>query len=89
MPLDGYDQTALLTGKSEQSARNFVFYYDETVLTAIRYKQFKITFSAKFATRHMAGGDGGFKMCAPKVSAQNVLYTSYLQIVHHPPRMTV
>ena len=46
--LDGYDQTALFSGKSEQSARNFVFYYDETVLTAIRYKQFKVTFSAKF-----------------------------------------
>ena len=46
--LDGYDQTALFTGKSEESARNFIFYYDETVLTAIRYKQFKITFSAKF-----------------------------------------
>ena len=45
--LDGYDQTALFSGKSEQSARNFIFYYDETVLTAIRYKQFKITFSAK------------------------------------------
>ena len=46
--LDGYDQTALFTGKSEQSARNFIFYYDETVLTAVRYKQFKLTFSAKF-----------------------------------------
>jgi arylsulfatase A-like enzyme len=46
--LDGYDQTALMSGKSEKSARNFVFYYDETVLTAIRYDQFKITFSAKF-----------------------------------------
>ncbi len=46
--LDGYDQTALFTGKSDQSARNFVFYYDETTLTAIRYRQFKITFSAKF-----------------------------------------
>jgi len=45
--LDGYDQTALFTGKSEQSARNVVFYYDETVLTAIRFKQFKITFSYK------------------------------------------
>ena len=45
--LDGYDQTALFSGKSEQSARNFVFYYDETVLTAIRYKQFKITFLCK------------------------------------------
>jgi hypothetical protein len=27
---------------------NFIFYYDETFLTAIRYAQFKITFSAKF-----------------------------------------
>ena len=45
--LDGFDQTALFTGKSDKSARNFVFYYDETVLTAIRYKQFKVTFSAK------------------------------------------
>ena len=46
--LDGYDQTALFTGKSEQSARESVFYYDEAILTAIRYKQFKITFSAKY-----------------------------------------
>ncbi len=46
--LDGYEQTALFTGRSEQSARSFIFYYDETTLTAIRYKQFKITFSAKF-----------------------------------------
>lgn len=46
--LDGFDQTALFTGKSEDSARDFIFYYDETVLTAIRYKQFKVTFSAKF-----------------------------------------
>ncbi|MCX7099350.1 MAG: arylsulfatase [Methylococcales bacterium] len=45
--LDGFDQTALFTGKSNESARDFVFYYDETVLTAIRYKQFKVTFSAK------------------------------------------
>ena len=49
--LDGDDQTTLFSGKSEQSARNSVFYYDETVLTAIRYKQFKITFSAKFGDR--------------------------------------
>ena len=45
--LDGFDKTALFTGKSNESARNFIFYYDETMLTAIRYKQFKITFSAK------------------------------------------
>lgn len=49
--LDGFDQTALFTGKSEESARNFVFYYDETVLTAIRYKQFKVSFSVKFGDR--------------------------------------
>lgn len=46
--LDGYDQTAFFRGQSDQSARNAVFYYDETTLTAIRYKQFKISFSAKF-----------------------------------------
>lgn len=45
--LDGYDQTALFSGESEESAREFVFYYDEAVLTAIRYRQFKVTFSAK------------------------------------------
>jgi arylsulfatase len=49
--LDGFDQTALFTGKSEESARSFVFYYDETVLTAIRYEQFKITFSGKAGGR--------------------------------------
>jgi arylsulfatase len=49
--LDGFDQTALFTGKSGQSARNFEFYYDETVLTAVRYKQFKVTFSAKEGNR--------------------------------------
>jgi len=45
--LDGYDQTALFSGKSDKSARKFVFYYDETVLTAIRYDSFKISFSIK------------------------------------------
>ena len=49
--LDGFDQTALFTGESESSARKSVFYYDETVLTAIRYEAFKITFSAKFEGR--------------------------------------
>lgn len=46
--LDGYDQTSLLTGKSDKSARDFIFYYGESTLTAIRYRQFKITFSAKY-----------------------------------------
>lgn len=46
--LDGYDQSALFSGQSDQSARSFIFYYDEATLTAIRYRQFKVTFSAKF-----------------------------------------
>ncbi len=45
--LDGYDQTDLFTGKSYKSARKFVFYYDEAVLTAIRYEAFKVSFSVK------------------------------------------
>ncbi len=45
--LDGFDQTAFFTGQTDTSARELVFYYDETTLTAIRYKQFKVTFSAK------------------------------------------
>jgi arylsulfatase A-like enzyme len=45
--LDGFDQTALFDGESDKSTRKFVFYYDETVLTAIRYQQFKVTFSEK------------------------------------------
>jgi arylsulfatase len=47
--LDGFDQSAFFTGRADTSARNFVFYYDESTLTAIRYRQFKVTFSAKFA----------------------------------------
>ncbi len=31
--------------------RDTVFYYDETVLTAVRYQQFKVTFSAKMGNR--------------------------------------
>ena len=45
--LDGVDQTALVHGQERAVARSHIFYYDETVLTAIRYKQFKVTFSAK------------------------------------------
>ncbi len=49
--LDGHDQTALFTGKSDESARDTVYYYDEAVLTAIRFRQFKISFSAKEGNR--------------------------------------
>ncbi|MCW2276511.1 sulfatase-like hydrolase/transferase [Rhodoblastus acidophilus] len=45
--LDGFDQTALFAGEADKSSRKFIFYYDETILTAIRYQQFKFTFSEK------------------------------------------
>lgn len=45
--LDGFDQTAFFKGDQKNSNRKFIFYYDETVLTAIRYDYYKVTFSAK------------------------------------------
>jgi hypothetical protein len=45
--LDGFDQGAFFTGQTDRSARNCIFYYDESTLTAIRYSQFKVTFSTK------------------------------------------
>jgi arylsulfatase len=45
--LDGFDQGAFFQGKSDKSNRKFEFYYDETVLTAVRYDAFKISFSIK------------------------------------------
>lgn len=45
--LDGFDQGAFFRGEQAKSNRKFVFYYDETVLTAIRYENYKVTFSAK------------------------------------------
>ncbi len=44
--LDGYDQTALFTGKGP-SARKHYFYYDEVNLTAVRYGPWKVTIAAK------------------------------------------
>jgi arylsulfatase A-like enzyme len=45
--LDGYDNTALWTGKSKKSARREIFYYDETDLMAIRVDDWKIAFGVK------------------------------------------
>ncbi len=43
--LDGYDQTAVLSGKGE-GARNEIFYFDAGGnMNALRYKQWKIHFS--------------------------------------------
>ncbi|MFZ0312505.1 MAG: sulfatase-like hydrolase/transferase, partial [Candidatus Korobacteraceae bacterium] len=41
--LDGYDQTALITGKG-QSARHEIFYFAETTLGAVRYNDYKYRF---------------------------------------------
>lgn len=45
--LDGFDQTDFLTGKSPKSARNYVFYYDEANLTAVRMGPWKVTIASK------------------------------------------
>ncbi|MCP3443744.1 arylsulfatase [Bradyrhizobium sp. CCGUVB14] len=45
--LDGYDNTALWTGKSRKSARREFFYYDETDLMALRVDDWKIAFGVK------------------------------------------
>ncbi len=43
--LDGYDITDLLTGKSETSPRNEIFYFsDDGDLTALRYRDWKMIF---------------------------------------------
>lgn len=45
--LDGYDQTAMWTGETEQSARREIFYYDETELTAVRVDNWKMHIGVK------------------------------------------
>jgi arylsulfatase A-like enzyme len=45
--LDGFDQTDFLTGKSPKSARNYVFYYDEASLAAVRMGPWKISIASK------------------------------------------
>jgi arylsulfatase len=45
--LDGYDNTALWTGKSDKSARREIFYYDETDLMALRVDSWKMHIGVK------------------------------------------
>ena len=45
--LDGYNQLDLWTGKSEKSARNEIFYYDETDLMALRVGPWKMHIGVK------------------------------------------
>lgn len=45
--LDGYDQTAYWTGKSEKSARREFFFYDESDLMAIRVDAWKMHIGVK------------------------------------------
>ena len=42
--LDGYDQTALITGKGK-SARTEIFYFTEGTLSAVRYNDYKYRFT--------------------------------------------
>jgi len=45
--LDGYDNTALWTGKSKKSARREFYYYDETDLMGLRVDDWKLSFGVK------------------------------------------
>ncbi|MBN8465696.1 arylsulfatase [Corallococcus exiguus] len=48
--LDGYDQTALLSGQSPESKRDEFFYFgDDGELVAVRYKRFKLVFEEQNA----------------------------------------
>jgi arylsulfatase A-like enzyme len=42
--LDGVNQTAFLTGKSDHSARDFFFYYSGAQLAAVRWKNWKFVY---------------------------------------------
>jgi arylsulfatase A-like enzyme len=48
--LDGYDQTALLTGKGATARKEFFFFSDDGDLLAFRYERVKIHFAVQRAT---------------------------------------
>ena len=45
--LDGYNNLDLWTGKTEKSARNSYYYYDESDLTGVRVGDWKMSFAVK------------------------------------------
>lgn len=45
--IDGFDQTDVWTGRTETSARQRYFYYDESDLTALRVNDWKVAFGVK------------------------------------------
>jgi arylsulfatase len=48
--IDGYDQTELLSGKSETARKEFFFFSDDGDLLAFRYERIKIHFAIQEAT---------------------------------------
>src|SRR4051794_881387 len=48
--LDGVNQIAYLSGKSDTSARNYLFYYTGATPSAVRYKNWKIYFTMEGST---------------------------------------
>ena len=48
--LDGVDQRDYLEGKTEQSARDYFFYYTGATPSAVRYKNWKIYFTMEGST---------------------------------------
>ena len=57
--LDGVNQLDYLTGKSEKSARDTVFYYTGATPSAVRYKNWKVYFT-------MEGSSGASALLGPQ-----------------------
>jgi arylsulfatase A-like enzyme len=58
--LDGVNQLAYLTGKSDRSARDFFFYFSGATPSAVRYKNWKMYYSMS-----QAGADGWIMPLVP------------------------
>ena len=76
--LDGVNQLDYLTGKSEKSARDTVFYYTGATPSAVRYKNWKVYFT-------MEGSSGASALLGPQqcgwAQVQNIRRDPFEQAV--------
>jgi arylsulfatase len=76
--LDGVNQLDYLTGKSEKSARDTIFYYTGATPSAVRYKNWKVYFT-------MEGSSGASALLGPQqcglAQVQNIRRDPFEQAV--------
>jgi arylsulfatase len=65
--LDGYDQTALLSGKGPDARREFFYVNDEGRLVALRYDRWKLVFAEQRAQGLLAWQEPFVPLRAPKL----------------------